>query len=131
MLHKIEAPSSGESMILDYSDWYHLLHLAARYGWRAQEDLSHYTTEEHLISAYEAEQMSAALKRAERDLTTEGGSEVAAQKIGVTAHFFPGLDKAPYEKALEYFSGEKGRIVSEFIAIGKSGALVVRRTDVG
>jgi len=56
MPHKIEALSSGESMILDHSDWYHLLHLAARYGWRTQEDLSHYMTEEHVISAYEAEQ---------------------------------------------------------------------------
>ena len=118
-------------MVLDYSDWYHLLHLAARYGWRAQEDLSHYMTEEHAISAYEAEQMTDALERADRDLNTEGASEVAAQRIGVTAHFFPGLDKGPYEGALEYFSGGKGRIVSEFIAIGKSGELVVRRTDVG
>src|SRR5215208_1050154 len=58
MLHKIEALSSGESMILDYSDWYHLLHLAARYGWRAQEDLSHYMTEEHAISAYEAQEIA-------------------------------------------------------------------------
>jgi hypothetical protein len=129
MLHKIEAPSSGESMILDYSDWYHLLHLTARYGWRAQEDLSHYMTEEHRISAYEAEQMTDALERAVRDLNTEDASEVAAQKIGVTAHFFPGLDKGPYEGALEYFSGRKGRIVSEFIAIGKSGDLIVRQTD--
>ena len=132
MLHKIEALSSGESMILDYSDWYHLLHLAARYGWRAQEDLSHYMTEEHAISAYEAQEIADALERADRDLDTEGASEGAAQRIGVTAHFFPGLDKGPYEGALEYFSGGKGRIVSELIAMGKSGELVVRRTsDVG
>src|SRR5215208_5435289 len=129
--HEIEAPSTGESMILDYSDWYHLLHLAARYGWRAQEDLSHYMTEEHAISAYEAQEIADALEHADCDLDTEGASEVAAQRIGVTAHFFPGLDKGPYEGALEYFSGGKGRIVSEFIAMGKSGDLVVRRTELG
>jgi hypothetical protein len=81
MLHKIEAPSSGESMLLDYSDWYHLLHLAARYGWRVQEDLNHYTTEERAISAYEAEQMSAALKRAERDLTNDNTRRRAGPRL--------------------------------------------------
>jgi hypothetical protein len=127
--HEIEAPSMGESMILDYSDWYHLLHLAARYGWRAQEDLRRYTTEEHTISAYEAKQMSDALEKANHDLDkVSEGMEHAAQRLGVTAHFFPGLHKGPYEGALEYFSGEKAGIVSRFIAMGKSGELVVRET---
>ncbi len=129
MRHELEAPSTGESMILDYSDWYHLLHLAARYGWRAQEDLRHYTTEYHTISAYEAEQMTDALEKANHDLDkVSEGMEIAAQRLGVTAHFFPGLDKGPYEGALEYFSGEKAEIVSSFIAMGGSVELVVRET---
>jgi hypothetical protein len=127
--YEIEAPSTGESMILDYSDWYHLLHLAARYGWRAQEDLRHYTTEDHTISAYEAEQITDALEKANHDLhKVSEGMEIAAQRLGVTAHFFPGLDKGPYERALEYFSGKKAGIVSRFIAMVRSVELVVRET---
>ena len=100
MRHEIEAPSTGESMILDYSDWHHLLHLAARYGWRAQVDLKRYTTEEHTISAYEAKQMTDALEKANHDLDkVSEGMELAAQRLGVTAHFFPGLHKGPYEGA--------------------------------
>jgi hypothetical protein len=127
--HEIEAPSTGESMILDYSDWYHLLHLAARYGWRAQEDLRYYTTEDHTISAYEAEQITEALEKATHDLDkVSEGMEIAAQRLGVTAHFFPGLDKRPYEGALEYFAGKKAGIILSFIAIGGSVELVVRET---
>ena len=48
--------------------------------------------------------------------------------LRVTAHFFPGLHKVPYEGALEYFWGEKAGIVSRFLAIGKSVELVVRET---
>jgi hypothetical protein len=46
----------------------------------------------------------------------------------VTAHFFAGLHKGPYEGALEYFSGENSGIVSRFLAMGKSVELVVRET---
>jgi hypothetical protein len=48
--------------------------------------------------------------------------------LRITAHFFPGLHKGPYEGALEYFSGENSGIVSRFLAMGKSVDLVVRET---
>ena len=54
--------------------------------------------------------------------------DVYWKDLRVTAHFFPGLHKGPYEGALEYFSGEKAGIVSRFLAMAKSVELVVRET---
>ena len=54
--------------------------------------------------------------------------DVYWKDLSVTANFFPGLHKDPYEGALEYFSGEKAGIVSRFLAMGKSVELVVRET---
>ena len=54
--------------------------------------------------------------------------DVYCKDLSVTANFFPGQHKDPYEGALEYFSGEKAGIVSRFLAMGKSVDLVVRET---
>ncbi len=59
--YEIEALPTGSSIMMDGLDWYHLLHLAARYGWRAQEDLSYYLNASSAISRAEAEQMAATL----------------------------------------------------------------------
>jgi hypothetical protein len=76
------------------------------------------------------------LRHEEGVVTVRGGRQVRLlslvdvywKNLRVTAHFFPGLHKGPYEGALEYFSGEKAGIVSRFLAMGKSVELVVRET---
>jgi hypothetical protein len=72
--------------------------------------------------------MADALEKASRDLQTEDLQETAPQQpSGETAFVEPELRKGPYEGALDYFAGERGRLVSKFIALGHAGELEIYR----
>jgi hypothetical protein len=127
MRYEIEARASGEKVTIGYLDWLHLLNLAIRYDWGDMADLEHYLHDAAGVPADEADEMAEALERASRDLQTEDLQETAPQPSGETALVDPGLLKGPYEGALDYFAGERGRLVSRLIALGRSGELEINR----
>jgi len=128
MRYEIEAPASGEKVTIEYLDWLYLLNLAIRYDWADMAHLEHYLHDAAGVPAEEAEEMADALERASRDLQTENLPETASrQPSSETALVEPERPKGPYEGALDYFAGERGRLVSKFIALGRTGELEINR----
>lgn len=126
MIYQVVARRTGEQLDLHAIDWWNLLGLAFRYGWRPGEGLDHYLYDASYISGTVSQDIAEALLSAVPRLPEEEGPRVYIKRSSLTAITDP-MPKGPYEDSQNHFGGKRRWLVGEFARLCQKGILDIHK----
>jgi hypothetical protein len=127
MIYLIEARHADGRLDLHVLDWWNLLGLAAKYGWRPAEGVDHYLYDASFIPGGVSRDIARALKKALPHLPEEEGPRLRKANPQLRGIAGP-VPRGPYKDPSNHFGGKRKWLVGEFIELCQKGILDIRKT---